>query len=144
MLERLRTSLCSRLGSSSGSSLGSPWRWAAAVLLLVTSGTHVPLIPEHLEEAPYVGVLFILLAVVSVVLAALVVLWDTPLVWTASGVTTLLAVVAFLLSRTVGLPEIGDDIGNWTEPLGFPAVGAESLTTVVTLAVLCRRADRLR
>jgi hypothetical protein len=116
--------------------LRSPWRWVGAVLLLVTAGTHVPLIPEHLEEAPYVGALFIALAVVGVALAVLVVLWDTPLAWVASGVVTLLAVLAFLLSRTVGLPEIGDDVGNWTEPLGFPAVGAEVLTVVVALVVL--------
>ena len=119
--------------------LGSPWRWVAAVLLLVTAGTHVPLIHEHLEEAPYVGALFIALAVVGVGLAVLVVLWDTPLVWAASGLVTLLAAIAFLLSRTIGLPEIGDDVGNWTEPLGFPAVAAEVLTVVVALVVLQHR-----
>ena len=119
--------------------LGSPWRWVGAVLLLVTAGTHVPLIPEHLEEAPYVGALFIALAVVGVVLAVLLAVRDTPLVWAVSGLVTLLAAVAFLLSRTVGLPQIGDDVGNWTEPLGFPAVAAELLTVVVTLVVLERR-----
>ncbi len=122
--------------------LDSPWRWAGAVLLLVTAGTHVPLVPEHLEEAPYVGVLFIALAVVSVALAALLVLHDTPLVWAVSGAVTALAALAFLLSRTVGLPQIGDDIGNWTEPLGFPALTAEVLTTVTGLLVLSRRSAR--
>ena len=56
---------------------------------------------------------------------------DTTLVWVASAVVTALALAGFLLSRTVGLPQIGDDIGNWTEPLGFPAVGAEALVVVL-------------
>src|SRR5689334_8267602 len=98
----------------------SPWRWPAALLLLVTAGVHVPLIPEHLEEAPYVGWLFVALTVVSVVLAVVLVRRDTSLAWLACGVVTTLAVLAFLASRTVGLPELSDDIGNWSEPLGVP------------------------
>lgn len=118
--------------------LRSPWRWATAALLLVTSGTHVPLVAEHLEEAPYVGMLFIALSVVSVVAAALVVAWDTPAVWTLSGLVTLLAVLGFVVSRTVGLPQITDDIGNWTDPLGYPAVASEVLATLVAALVLTR------
>jgi hypothetical protein len=128
------------MGHLLGTPLRSPLRWGAAVLLLVTAGTHVPLIRDHLREAPYVGVLFIALVVVSVVLAALIVVRDAPLVWVTSAVVTTLAVVAFVASRTVGLPEIGDDVGNWTEPLGFPAVAAEVLTTLAALAVLRRHA----
>ncbi|MGI8523624.1 MAG: hypothetical protein ACR2K3_10005 [Nocardioides sp.] len=36
--------------------------------------------------------------------------------------------LAFLASRTIGLPQIGDDVGMGTEePLGPPAVIAEAL-----------------
>jgi hypothetical protein len=120
-------------------SFRSPWRWPAAVLLLVTAGTHVPLVPEHLEEAPYVGVLFIALVIVSVVVAVLVLVRDTPVVWAVAGLVTLLAVLGFLVSRTVGLPQIGDDIGNWTEPLGYPAVASEVLVTALAALELTRR-----
>jgi hypothetical protein len=120
--------------------LHSPLRWACALALLVTAGTHIPLIPEHLEEAPYVGVLFIVLSVVSIALAALVMVRDVPLVWVASGTVALLAVAGFLVSRTVGLPQIGDDIGNWTEPLGFPALVGE-VATVVLAGLAIRRAS---
>jgi hypothetical protein len=119
--------------------LRSPLRWVAAVLMLATAAVHLPLVPEHLEEAPYVGVLFVALAVVGFALAVLLVTWDSPVVWVATGLVTLLAVVAFLASRTVGLPGIGDDIGNWTDPLGFPALASEALATVVAAAVLRRR-----
>ncbi|HEY6932248.1 MAG TPA: hypothetical protein VI452_02520 [Marmoricola sp.] len=116
----------------------SPFRWAAALTLLVTAGTHIPLIPEHLEEAPYVGALFIALSLVSSILAVAVVVRDVPAVWAISGTVTLLALVAFLVSRTVGLPQIGDDIGNWTEPLGYPALAAELATVVLAGLVIGR------
>src|SRR3954454_16408055 len=126
-------------GTTMFTPLASPLRWVAAVMLLATAGTHVPLIREHLEEAPYVGVLFIALSVASVVLAILLVGWDTPLVWTASGAMTLLALAAFIASRTVGLPQIGDDIGNWSAPLGYPAVAVEALMTAAAAIVLSQR-----
>jgi hypothetical protein len=116
--------------------LYSPLRWIASVMLLATAATHIPLVPEHLKEAPYIGMLFMALSTASVALAVLVVLADTPAVWAATGAMTLLAVIAFLTSRTVGLPMIGDEIGNWTEPLALPAVAAESLAFLAAVAVL--------
>jgi hypothetical protein len=116
--------------------LHSPHRWIASVLLLATAATHVPLVPEHLVEAPYIGMLFVALSAASFALAVLVVLADTPAVWMVTGVMMLLAVLAFLASRTVGLPMIGDDIGNWTEPLALPAVAAELLAFLTAAAVL--------
>jgi hypothetical protein len=46
------------------------------------------------------------------------------------------ALVAYVLSRTIGLPQIRDDVGNWTEPWGIAAVAVESLLLVLSLAVL--------
>ena len=105
----------------------SPSQWIASLLLLVAGGTHIPLIQDHLEEAPYVGWLFIALSAVCIVLAVAMLFVDNPGVWLVSGAVCLAAVVAFLASRTVGLPQIGDDVGNWTDPLGFPAVASEVL-----------------
>ncbi len=122
--------------------LNAPSRWLGVVLLLITAGTHLPLIPMHMHEAPYVGVLFIALTVASIGLAILLVRWDTPTVWAATGVIMSLAVAAFLASRTVGLPQIGDDVGNWTEPLGFPAVAAETLAALIAVLALKHRASR--
>jgi hypothetical protein len=109
----------------------SPAHWCASLLLLVAAGTHIPLIQDHLEEAPYVGWLFIALTVVCVVLAVAILFVDDASVWVLSGVTCFAAVVAFLASRTIGLPQIGDDVGNWTEPLGLPAVASEALMAVL-------------
>lgn len=116
--------------------LDSPLRWVAATLLLITAAVHLPLVPEHLEEAPYVGVLFALLAAACIALAVLLVLRDTPTAWELSGTVALLALAGFLTSRTVGLPQLGDDVGNWSEPLGFPAVLAELLIAAVSAYTL--------
>lgn len=116
----------------------SPAQWCASFLLLVAAGTHVPLIRDHLAEAPYVGWLFIALSVVCVGLAVAMVLVDSPGVWIVSGAVCLAAVVAYLASRTIGLPEIGDDVGNWTEPLAIPAVASEVLMVLLAYAHLRR------
>ena len=98
----------------------SPAQWLASFLLLVAAGTHIPLIRDHLDEAPYIGWLFILLSVVCIVLAVAILFVDSPSVWVISGAVCVAAVVGFLASRTVGLPQIGDDVGNWSDPLGIP------------------------
>jgi hypothetical protein len=119
----------------------SPAQWAASALLLVAAGTHIPLVPDHLEEAPYVGWLFVALSVVCITLAVAILFVDEASVWVLSGVTCFAAVLAFLASRTVGLPQIGDDVGNWTEPLGFPAAVAETLMAALAYAHLRRHRE---
>jgi hypothetical protein len=118
--------------------LASPWRYPAALLAVVAGLAHVPVTPEHLNEAPYIGVLFIALTIVCVVLAAAVLVWDSPIVWVALGGACLLAVVAFVLSRTVGLPLIADDIGNWSERLGVISVLTEAGVVILSAAALLR------
>jgi len=109
----------------------SPSQWCASFLLLVAAGTHIPLISDHLQEAPYVGWLFIALSVVCIVLAVAILFVDHVGVWVISAAVCFAAVVAFLASRTIGLPQIRDDVGNWTDPLGIPAVASEVLMVVL-------------
>ena len=116
----------------------SPAQWCASFLLLIAAATHIPLIRVHLEEAPYVGWLFIALSVVCVVLAVAILFVDSPRLWIISGAVCLAAVVAFLASRTVGLPQIGDDVGNWTEPLWIPAVASEAMMVALAWVHLLR------
>jgi hypothetical protein len=119
--------------------LRSPLRWWAAVLLVVTAGAHVPVIGPHLEEAPYIGVLLVLLTAGSIILAAVLVIRDTRTAWTLAGTMTLLAVIAFVLARTVGLPQIGDDIGDWTDPWGIVSITVETLTFLLAGEALLGR-----
>ncbi|GAB3038922.1 hypothetical protein GCM10027052_18380 [Parafrigoribacterium mesophilum] len=114
----------------------SPLRWPAALFLMVNAAIHLYLTPMHLVEAPYIGALFIALSAACIILAVLVTFFDNLLVWTATGAMSLLALMAFLISRTIGMPQIRDDIGNWTDPLGYPDMVVEILTVTVALVVL--------
>ena len=104
----------------------SPWRWPAAAIAVTIAAAHVPITAQHLSEAPYIGVSFVALEVVAVVLAVGLVAWDSVAVWRVAVVVPTVALVAFLVTRLVPLPQIADDLGNWTEPLSFVALTAEA------------------
>jgi hephaestin len=111
----------------------SPWAIPAASVACVAAAAHVPVTAPHLREIPYLGVLFIVLEVALVALAVLLVLADRPAVWRLTGFTAAAALVGYGLSRTVGLPGAGDDIGNWGEPLGVVSISAEAALLLVVL-----------
>lgn len=100
-----------------------------AAAAIVTAAAHVPVTGEHLQEAFYIGALFIALEVASVLLA-IALIRPTRAVLLAVSAVGLLAVVAFVVSRSVGLPLITDDIGNWTEPLAEISVAAELVMAI--------------
>jgi hypothetical protein len=92
------------------------------------------LVPEHLREAPYAGALFIALSVAALAIAMLLSAGDHDLVWLAALAISLGALVAYFLSRSVGLPSMADDIGDWANPLGVAAVACEALTLICWVA----------
>lgn len=47
--------------------------------------------------------------------------------------------LGIILSRSVGLPDATDDIGNWGEPLGVLAMIVEAVLLVLALTALTRR-----
>jgi hypothetical protein len=112
---------------------------ATASLAVVAGVAHVPVTPSHLEEAPYIGVLFVLLTTVMVVGATLLLATDGSAAYAVLGLSAVAAVAAYAVSRTVGLPLMSDDIGNWAEPLGLVSIVSESLLAVVCAVVLWRR-----
>ena len=116
--------------------LRSALRYPAAALAVVAGLVHVPVTPDHLAEAPYVGVLFIALTVSCLLLAVLLQLADSRGAWGFSATTCGLAVVAYVASRSVALPQMADDVGNWLEPLGVAAVLSESAVVVLSLLAL--------
>jgi hypothetical protein len=70
----------------------------------------------------------------SVLTAELLTRSSSQLVWVAAGALGAISIVAFTISRTVGLPgDHGDDIGNWSEPLGLAALLIEA---VIVLEVI--------
>lgn len=116
----------------------------AAVGAVGEAVAHIPVIEDHLKEAPYIGVGFALLAVAGIILSVLLLVADTSAAWVSTLVVSALGLVGYLLSRTVGLPPIGDDLGNWGEPLGTIAIIAEPLMLVTALVQLTSTGRRSR
>lgn len=117
----------------------SPWRVLAALGAIGEAVAHIPVTQEHLTEAPYIGVGFVLLTVAGLLLAQLLLTADTTAVWASTAVIAGLALASYALSRTIGLPQIGDDVGNWTEPLAIVAITAEAIMLATATAHLTFR-----
>jgi manganese oxidase len=121
--------------------LSSPARWVVAAAALTTLAAHVVITEDHLEEALYIGVLFIALELACLVLAVLLPRRDSALVWAGVVATGALAIGAYVVSRSIGLPQITDDVGRWSDPLGVVAVTSESLMVMLGLSALTGRAQ---
>ncbi|MGN6414851.1 hypothetical protein [Flexivirga sp.] len=123
-----------------GRPLRSPLRLLVVAAALVAACAHVPVIAPHLDEAPYMGALFIVLTVACVVLAATLLVHDAPRVYALSVLTCGLAVIGYAATRIVAFPMLADDVGNWFEPLGVVSVISESVVVVASVVALRGRA----
>ncbi len=121
-------------------SRSSQQRSLAVTALALTAGIHIALVPAHLREAPYAGALFIALSATALAIAILLVVCNHRLVWLAGGTLSLTALLAYLVSRSVGLPLLGDDVGDWLNPLGVAAVLAETAAALICWHALSRGA----
>lgn len=126
------TTLIDRLGAP----LRHPLRLLVAVALLVAADAHMPVTPEHLHEAPYIGALFLALTLVCLALVVALTLHDSPALYVATALVTGLAFLAYVLSRSIGLPQITDDIGDWLDPLGVASIVSEGVGFLTALVVL--------
>jgi hypothetical protein len=79
-----------------------------------------------LAEIPYVFWLYMALIAGTMGAAALLLRRDSRLAWAGAAAMAAATIVAYVLSRTTGLPGASDDIGNWSEPLGMASVFVES------------------
>jgi hypothetical protein len=84
------------------------------------------------SETPYIAWMYVALMIGSVAVAAgLVHLRDRRL-WLASAMLAASAIVGYVLSRTTGLPNATQDVGNWTEPLGVASLFVEGVVLAVS------------
>jgi len=93
----------------------------------------------HLLDAPgtfqgsaYKGWLYVALIVGCVGAAAALIRASDPRAWAAAALLAAGAMLAYVVSRTIGLPQGADDIGNWNEPLGIASLFVEA-----SLVALC-------
>jgi hypothetical protein len=102
---------------------------------VVAAAAHVPVIGEHLREAPYMGVLFAVFTVACAGLAAVAMARPNAAVYAAAASLCGGAVAVYAATRLVAFPQLADDLGDWFTPLGMVSVAAE-LVVVASALVL--------
>lgn len=120
----------------------SPARITTVVAVVVAGAVHVPVIAPHLDEAPYMGGLFILLTVACLLSAAVLVAAEVPLAYALAATSCGLAVIGYAATRLVAFPQLADDVGNWLEPLGVVAVLSELVVVAAAVTGLRHHAAR--
>jgi len=93
--------------------------------------------------SPYKGWLYVGLIVGSMLTAGALLQRPDLRAWRAAIALSAGAFAAFVWSRTVGLPQGADDIGNWWEPLGLASLFVEAAVIAVGASVL-QQAHRTR
>jgi hypothetical protein len=117
--------------------LGRPPVHRRSALLTAVSLTGVGIVhlidgADSLADTSYIGVLELALVAAAVPLAVLLCTRPLPAFWHAAGGLCTLALAVFVASRTVGLPNATDDIGNWAQTLGLVNIITEA--AVIALA----------
>jgi drug/metabolite transporter (DMT)-like permease len=116
----------------------STLRTAAVVGVLGIAVTHVPELGDKLEESSvrYQGYLFIALIVGCIALAVVARRAPERPWWTGVLAVAVLPFIAYIVSRTAGLPGGEDDIGAWGEPAGIASLAFEAFTAIVAARAL--------
>ena len=114
-------------------------RAIAVVALAGVALVHLLDAPGSFQDAPYKGWLYVGLILGCLGAGAALIRSSDLRAWAAAATLPLGAIVAFVISRTVGLPQGADDIGNWTEPLGLASLFVEGTLAGLALIVLQER-----
>ncbi|MET8446890.1 hypothetical protein [Streptomyces sp. NPDC005209] len=97
---------------------------------------HTLLVPDHLAEMFYIGVLFAVGSAVMLAVAVALIVMKRPLIaWLTGTLVSLGMIIAFAFSRTVGLPG-GYYEPGWESPYGPLSLLVEGLFVVAFLAWL--------
>jgi len=117
-------------------------RVAIACTCAASAGVHAGLVPEHLREAPPLGVAFALSATLFA-LAALVIRQPAARPWAAVGVAVLLlsTALAYVASRTTGIP-ILSPAPEQADVLGASVSVLEVAAAAVAIRLLPRKETR--
>ena len=114
-------------------------RASAAIGLAGIALIHLLDLPGKFDETPYMAWMFLALIAGCLVTAAWLLLGSETRAWAAAALLPLATIVGFTLTRTTGLPQAMDDIGNWTEPLGLASLFVEGTVAALAGAVLATR-----
>ncbi len=113
-------------------------KWNGIVLIFATGLIHLVRVPHHFEIAPYLGWLFIANFLGSLV-AAVGIYRSAQWGWLLGVLIAGASFVAFLVSRTVGLPATHHElVGHWST-LGIISLIVEGLFVALYLSVTTLR-----
>ena len=115
--------------------------WAGMSLIATVGVIHLIEAPEELEEATYLGPLF-LANFLGALLAAIGIYREHRWGWGLGVLVAGGAFVGYVLSRTVGLP--GMSVEEWLEPLGIASLLVETLFIGLCLAIFLRPAKEAK
>jgi hypothetical protein len=111
-----------------------------AVLGLATFALiHLLDLPGTMKGTPYVGWLYIGLIVSAILIAGALMRTSDTRVWVAAAGLVTSVIIAYVLSRTTGLPQSSDDIGNWGQTLGLAMLFVGGSFLALTSGVLLSR-----
>ena len=103
---------------------------------------HVLQLPEAFDETFYLGLLFVGAIVAAVTLGAALTLSTDRGTWMVVAALPALILLGYLLSRTTGLPDATNDVGEWDEPLGLASMVVEGLVLCVAGGARAARPPR--
>lgn len=106
-------------------------RGAGVIALAVVAVIHVLDLPDTLAETPLIGAGFFLVIGGALTGATLLMTLPGPRVWVLADLIGTGALIAYVLSRTTGLPTDAEDIGNWNCTLGIAALSTEALLVLL-------------
>jgi hypothetical protein len=117
--------------------------WAGILLIVVVGIIHLIEAPEHLEEATYIGVLF-LINVLFAFVSAFGIYRGAQWGWVLGVLVAGGAFVMYVVSRSFGLPGLDEDVGNWLEPAGILSLIVEGVFVLVYAATAAQTTSEKR
>jgi hypothetical protein len=106
-------------------------KWLAIAVILGTGLIHVVEAREAFGEATYKGVLFIGNGVGALVAAIGIYRDQRALGWLLGVLVAGGAIIAYVASRTIGLPGLAAEPDAWLEPMGVAALLCETLFVIL-------------
>lgn len=100
---------------------------AGIVLVLAVGAVHAVEAPEHFEAALYLGVLFVVNPIGTLVAAIGMLRGAKSWGWTLGALICGLSALAYLFSRLFSLPGFPEAAGAWDEPWGSLALILDGL-----------------
>ena len=114
------------------------WRGAGTLLLLAIPATHLLALQDWHARAGYLDAGLLVVSGAAVVAAAAVAARGRRADWLLAAGVAATATAGYLISRVIGWPGAGQEVGRWWSPLGSAALLADLLALAVAGAALRR------